>query len=360
MVGRHPGFVMPEWSSRAFDQSQIPYRPSRSGKTNVYRTTAPMRQRTYTTPGRTTTAVAVRRRKRKPRRVPGPYLGGRYSKTRKISYSVPHGTGSTFSRYQNGTKRMSKEIWMLFKQNQEFTRTVLSSQRITSAYGGQGIDTRPRNLAVQLNDMVVNIPTIALPETSRMYLGSTMSKLTFTNQDISTCYVQMYEIEPRFHSDATEDPVVLWDEGYEDSGSTLDTYVDAYQSPFLSHKFCLFWKVNKIIKFELQQGQSHCHTAMYHINRAVHGAITQKFTHFRDISRINMVVVSGTPINDATNEAAVSTSSCAVDIVESITTNFTFAAATNVFRSYANNLDAIVQGQTVSIGSGEIQNDDDA
>lgn len=291
----------------------------------------------------------------------------RYSKTRKMTYNVPKsGAGSTFSKVTFGSKRPPRAFLDLYKINQEYTYEDISSTRQTSAFGKQAVylstllDFSEINL---LWGTIPNIPTSTLWQTGKFILQNMSSKLTFTNQDLATCYVSIYSIIPRFHIPSGNNPIALWDKGLEDQTlvpATNTQYLDAYSKPFASQQFCLFYKVDKVTTFELQQGQSHCHESYYNLHKEVHGQISNTFSVQRDISKMNMMVISGTPINDLTTKSLVSTSSCAVDIVEHVTINYTYAAAQRRIRTYTNTLGTITTAELASIGAGLVVTEDEA
>ena len=104
---------------------------------------------------------------------------------------------------------------------------------------------------------------------------------------------------------------------------------DPYEKPFRSRTFLSFYKVEKIIRFELAPGESHKHSSTYNINKMIHGSLVEAFGYVKDYSTFQMYVVSGTPINDTTNTSLVSTSTITVDIVHNAQYSVTKPA--NVF-----------------------------
>jgi len=98
--------------------------------------------------------------------------------------------------------------------------------------------------------------------------------------------------------------------------------------------FVFITKFKKIIKIELSPGQSHKHKATYHINKRVDGAVLRTYDILRDVTKFQMYVVSGTPINDATDTTLVSTSTIAMDVVNRL--------------SYKNIRDVVIRDSYVS------------
>lgn len=302
----------------------------------------------------------------RPRRVPG-FPFKRKRRKRLTTNVAKSGAGSTFSRLVFGSKTVPKSLYALYKNNQEYIYEVLIPKRETSAFGKQAVDLLSRNDSNFLQSLMLTIPQLAagptIYQTGKFILQKTVSQMTFTNQDLATAYVQIYSIVPRFHVPAGQNPIALWDKGLEDQSATPglnDDYRDVYAKPFSSQNFCLYYKVDKVTTFELQQGQSHCHETTYHINKEVHGQIVNAFAGIRGITKHNMIVVSGTPINDLANKTLISTSSCAVDIVEKVTTHYTYAASQRVVRTFVNGLNTITSAEIASIGAGIVVAEDEA
>lgn len=299
------------------------------------------------------------------RRVPGfPFKIKRRKK--RINYKVPlSAAGATYSRLVFGIKRVPKQLYNLYKNNQEYIEEGLYSERLSSAFGRQGVTVRTLNDSASLGVLFTTIPSLASPtiyNTGKFIFKTLESKLTFTNQDLATAYVSIYSLVPRFNTPANNAPITTWDRGLENQQlvpGTNTQYLDAYNKPFSSQDFCLFNKVEKVTTFELGQGQSHCHETTYHINKEVHGQLVQTFSYLRDITKHNLIVVSGTPINDLTTKTLVSTSSCAVDIVEHRKKVYTYAASQRAVRTWFNELGTITSAEIASIGAGIIVGEDE-
>lgn len=303
----------------------------------------------------------------RPRRAPNqPRM--RRIKKKKLYYNArPSAAGSTFTRLVFGNPRPPKAYSILYKQNQEYLYEYLQSRREVSAFGKQNVHLLTYNDQNSLFQMFATIPAIGasptIYQTGKFIIQSMTSKRTFTNQDLATAYVTIYSVIPRFHVPAGSNPEALWDKGLEDQQlvpGVNDNYRDAYAKPFASQNFCLYYKVEKVTTFELQQGQSHCHETTWHINKEVHGQLAQAFSSLRDITKFELTVISGTPINDLTTKTSVSTSSCAVDIVEKISKKYTYAASQRTIRTYVNTLPAIATAEIASIGAGIVVAEDEA
>jgi len=252
--------------------------------------------------------------------------GYRYLRTRRMRKKrlgvkiTPTAAGSTMSYYTAGTKTMPKMMRDMFKTNRVYDTSALSSFRIDSnVYGRQFTGVRQLYSAANFNTDVIRAvtpaPTFDQIETSSLFYSDFELITTFTNMEMTTSYLDIYEIEPRFHIPAGNDPATLWDAGLFSEGAQVNAVNFVYETPFKSRLFCLYYKVKKIIKIELSPGQSHKHKATYHINKRVDGAVLRTYDILRDVTKFQMYVVSGTPINDATDTTLVSTSTIAMDVV---------------------------------------------
>lgn len=332
------------------------------------------------TGGRVSGAVAPYRSKAKvsrrrpsgppvPFRMPSwPTTSGRarYSRTYKYkspAYSrkvVSHaGNGSTKTSYTSGTKRMSRDMYNLFKNNQEYIIGQLSSQRIDSnSYGRQfvgelGIFNAYSSYTDMLSKAMPTAPTLNERYTSTVHVGTINATSTFTNQEATTSYLTIYEIEPRFHMPSSFSPTLFWQIGLQrQTDTTTDFYTYVYEKPFKSHQFCCYFKVTKSFDIELAAGQSHKHESTYHINKALHGCIPTSASVnalMRGFTKFQLYVASGTPINDSNVSLVgnVSTSTIAIDVVNNINYNFTYAPALRAKYSMSDGMAAIVNTPNV-------------
>lgn len=348
-----------------------------SGQTNWgYRKREYMRK-PYAVARRPTTAM-TKSRKKKPggffmapyRRSPRkPYY--RPLKTRRLYYKpAVNAGGSSISNLTFGTKSMPRWLSDLYKQNQNYTYEYLVPTRVTSLFGRQTIGIFNMLDNTQLNQIIQTIPQITSPaliDSGKVYIQDVKLMQTYTNVDLATCYLTIYDLVPRFHIPLivpiSMSPINAWDKGLEDQSTVPalnDNYLDPYAKPFASQLFCLFYKILKVSTIELQQGQSHCHNVTHHINKPWHGQMSDTFFYHRNHSKFCMSVITGTPINDLTSKSLVSTSSCAVDIVSKEIVSYTYAAVQRTIRSSANSLSAITSAEIASIGAGIVVNEDEA
>lgn len=249
--------------------------------------------------------------------------------TRKIAV----GNGSTKSSYTCGSSRQPKDVWSMFQQNQKFTYSTVGAQRLTSnVYGAQVCDYAvfaPSSLwTSDLGRAIGGSPTNAQVSTSTLCYGTMKVTTTYTNVELTTSYLHIYEMEPRFHlaSSLNQDPIGLWNLGlnYECDTSGVVYSSNIYSSPFKSHRFVDYMKVKKIFSIELPAGGSHTHISYYNLNRKLRGSIPLSHGAIRDFTKFQMYIASGTPLNDSL--ANVSTSTIAIDVVTRREHEFTYDA----------------------------------
>lgn len=251
----------------------------------------------------------------------------RWIKRRKLAKSIlPTGAGSTFSSFSIGRKRLPRELYDVFKRNQIFTYSLISTDKLsTTAYGLQASGYQAFNLGAQWNDDLDRATggsaSVATRSISKVYYGTCKATTTFTNQELTTTYLTLYEMVPRFPiTSVNYFPIVSWDTGLDEECGTSGVSYSAmpFSSPFKSHRFVDYHKVLKIIRLELAPGESHQHVSTYRINRGFRGTTTSSslgfvarpgFTHFL------MYTAAGQPLNDSTTKTLISTSSITVDIV---------------------------------------------
>lgn len=229
---------------------------------------------------------------------------------------------------------MSRALYTLFKNNQDWIITSSTSRRVDSnIYGKQAIaqySTAPVFTDDIFRALGGTTPNAQVRATSTLYYGSVDLKTTFTNQELTTTYLSIYDIQPRFNiSGVGNRPIELWELGlaYQQSVATPQLYAyEVYQKPFTSELFTKFYKVLNVQRIEMAPGATHCHRFKYYINRGILGYLDSTFEYLHHSSRFQMYVASGTPINDSVVLGNVSTSTIAVDVVNHITYNYTYSA----------------------------------
>jgi len=92
----------------------------------------------------------------------------------------------------------------MFKTNRVYDTSALSSFRIDSnVYGRQFTGVRQLYSAANFNTDVIRAvtpaPTFDQIETSSLFYSDFELITTFTNMEMTTSYLDIYEIEPRFH-----------------------------------------------------------------------------------------------------------------------------------------------------------------
>lgn len=243
-------------------------------------------------------------------------------KTVRLTYRVPQGIGSTFSSFSHGTKLMSRNIYNYWKTNQKFSISHTSSIKISNTnYGQQAIYEM---IGLTNNDFNDDMTRIGITDSyartsSSMIYGKVTDVITYTNVELTTTYLHIYEIVPRRDLMGTSNTMALtWSTGLnEETGGTTGTTIQQYpyEKPFRSKRFCLNYLVKKIIQIELAPGESHKHTSTYYINRVVHSQITSTYGYSKNFTNMRLHIASGTPINDSTNKTFVSTSTVSLDVV---------------------------------------------
>jgi len=109
--------------------------------------------------------------------------------------------------------------------------------------------------------------------------------------EMTTSYLDIYEIEPRFHIPAGNDPATLWDAGLFSEGAQVNAVNFVYETLLNQDFFVFITKLKKIIKIELSPGQSHKHKATYHINSEWTVAVLRTYDILRDVTKFQMYVV---------------------------------------------------------------------
>jgi len=140
-----------------------------------------------------------------------------------------------------------------FKTNRVYDTSALSSFRIDSnVYGRQFTGVRQLYSAANFNTDVIRAvtpaPTFDQIETSSLFYSDFELITTFTNMEMTTSYLDIYEIEPRFHIPAGNDPATLWDAGLFPKVRKLMQLI-SFTKHLLNQDFFVFiTKLKKLLK----------------------------------------------------------------------------------------------------------------
>lgn len=323
------------------------------------------------TPYRRRTGVSTTKRKtRKPRFIV-PYVRGGplarvssgdipksrfYRSNQTLSHIVAQSEGSTKSRYSDGRPRASRKIYDLFRNNQDWIATSTGTTKLKNTVYGAQIASYQNHypntqFAIDLANAVGGTLSSSVINTSELFYGKTTVVSTFTNTEVTTAYMHIYELSPRFHmvTEAGYNPVVCWKSGIDDAyGSVINAHNKVYNSPFDSQMFTRFYKVKKVIKLVLSPGQSHEHISTYYHNKGLFGAVTAPYEINRTMSNMHMIIASGTPISDATTNTLISTSTISINCVRRTTRNYTYAPQLRSRYIYSESLGAITSANVVT------------
>lgn len=277
-----------------------------------------MKKRKYTrkSSGSTKAAIAGGRRKR--------------SFSNKVKYSRGATTSYSRARYGKWTRKQMVGT--------ECNNTIqyLVNDRATSALGfqqmffwkalgttGNGIPTiDPGNASSDdLRKIYWNLFQTAPSgqnATRNIFIDKIDWEFEFSNTYQIPAHVELYEcISRRDHS---EDPLVRITEGLTREGLSTSLANPAYQTygvtPFDSAAFCQFFKVLKKVTFMLNPGRIYNHTMRHQIKRKFNGEdIDNVSQYFKGLSRILLIRVWGTPVNDDVTKTSVLPGTVAIDMM---------------------------------------------
>lgn len=272
------------------------------------------------------------------------------------------GNGGQISRTTMGAKSSKSRGWITtFKKigtSQFFYNNF--AVRITATVGQQGTSTFthlnantigtaaavPYDLNYMFQMAAGAVLTVSPNQnnTTRILIEDVVSILRLQNQFPGNCEVEIYDIVCKRDNSLT--PGQAWATGIQDesnnAGVSQGFYVGIY--PQMSALFNVNYKVVKKTRVVLGGGQSHVHYYRHIPNRIMNAEILQNGAlNYKGYTTFQMVVASGLPDNDATTKTTVSTSSVALDVVQTKTIKFTYinrawtqlACSTNLPTSFA-------------------------
>jgi len=278
-----------------------------------------------------------------------------YNRMKRRQYQVekvkPTGAGSTNSYYRE-IQRFHPGLRIARRSNPAQYYHFNESQRLNGAFGKQIYSHRDMGSIFDLRAMIIQIPNYN--NTTQAFLHSIVTETTFTNVNEATCYLDLYEVVPRYSFTTAYEPGTSWNNGLIDAGLTSGAQT-LHTVPTMSTNFASLWNIKKKIRIELAQGQSHRHTATYLLGYkwseqlyATMGANT----YFPKTSRALLYVAYGAPVNSE-DRTQVTTSTTNLDIVQKSRFVFYYNQPTRSHYTFVDSLPALSTAYTLDIGSGE-------
>ena len=123
-------------------------------------------------------------------------------------------------------------------------------------------------------------------------------------------------------------------------------------------KFTYMYSIHKKFTIELGQGQSHRHTATYHVQKRYNEAYYDLLGGSRQLPQVTkwlLIIASGAPLNDSTTKTNVSTSTVALDVVRKERCKFLYTQPAYTTYTFVSSLPSITTGNVMDPGSGEAE-----
>lgn len=274
---------------------------------------------------------------------------------------VPTNAGTTTS-YYNSYQRPNPGLRYIKKTNAPQHFHVNASLRVEGLTGRQGVSQMELGLLTDLYAMIVTVP--GYTDNTQAFLDNVQTEWSFTNQSEATCYMDLYEVTPRYMSAIGETPSWAFNKGLVDAGIGVAGAATLGAMPYMSPAFTTMFKIHKRYRLELAQGQTHRHFSKYQMgykwNNQLYdifagGVAAANEAYNPRTTRFLMMVVSGQALNDSTTKTNVSTASTAVDIVAKTRYTWFYGEPSSTNYKFANFLPTITTESILDIGSGEVE-----
>lgn len=301
----------------------------------------------------------VSRRRRTIRGIGGALVGyavrkiyNRYKRRKYQQESIkPAGGGSTNSYYRE-IQKFHPGVRIARRSNPAQFYHFNESQRLNGAFGKQIYSHRDMGSIFDLRAMIIQIPNYN--NTTQAFLHSIVTETTFTNVNEATCYLDLYEVVPRYSFTTAYEPGTSWNNGLIDAGLTTGAQT-LHTVPTMSTNFAALWNIKKKIRIELAQGQSHRHTATYLLgykwSEQLYATMGANM-YFPKTSRALLYVAYGAPVNSE-DRTQVTTSTTNLDIVQKSRFTFYYNQPTRSHYTFVDDLPTLTTAYTLDIGSGE-------
>ena len=185
----------------------------------------------------------------------------------------------------------------------------------TSDPGSQSLDDLRKLLWNVFSNAIA--PPVGLA-TRKVIIDKLVWEFEFTNAAQIPANIEMFECIAR--RDNSEDPLTRVSEGLTREGLFTTLASVPYQtygvSPFDSSAFCQYWKIIKKSNIVLLPGRQHKHTMVHQIKKAINAEDIEVSTqHFRGLTRILVLRIWGSIVNDDTVKTSVTAGTVAIDMM---------------------------------------------
>lgn len=246
-----------------------------------------------------------------------------------------HGAGGTFSAY-NMRRRMSSWNKQLKKNLASNFTYANSSQRITSGIGSQNYYV----VATTYSATDIATQFTSNNKTCKTILESCTENTIYRNQQKNDCYMTIYDIVARRDVSPSNDylPNNAWYAGLPDTGAATAMALAPGATPFQCPRFTQLFKIVKATHVILPAGGTHEHRVHYEPNRLINQEVIQESQNIRNLTHYTMVVIYGSPENDAITQTQVSIGPTAIDVVQTKQYKWTYVADVITNNAYTNSL----------------------
>lgn len=175
-----------------------------------------------------------------------------------------------------------------------------------------------------INAMIAQIPSYN--DTTLLMSRGAVARSMFTNQSEVAVKVMLYDCIARHDGD---DLVAdCFNTGISDQTGGAAGNALVGLSPFKSGMFVKNWIARKVASFVLPPGAHHIHYCKARVNKTISNAWISKTpaTVLRSVSYALLAVCHGMPINDVTTTTQISTAAVAVDVITTVSYDYTYDA----------------------------------
>jgi len=180
---------------------------------------------------------------------------------------------------------------------------------------------------------------------TKLFIKSCHSEMMIKNQENTAARLKIYDVICKKDTNATTtSPYQAFVAGFADAGTggtaAAATYVGA--TPYDNARFTSFFKILNSTPVTLSSGATHTHTVNYAPNRMVSNedATDVGGSGIGGLTVYSLLVYHGTPINAIDTQTEVTTSPCALDVVQSETYKYLYVHVGSQVADWNNGLDA--------------------
>jgi len=180
---------------------------------------------------------------------------------------------------------------------------------------------------------------------TKLFIKSVHSEVMIKNQENTAARIKIFDVMAKKDTNATTtSPYSAFNAGFADAGTGGTAGAASYvgSSPYNNERFMQFFTILNVTPVTLSSGATHTHIVDYAPNKMLSNERLANMggTGIGGLTVYTFITYHGTPINAVDTQTEVTTSPCALDVVQAETYKYLYVHVGSQVADWNNTLDA--------------------